>query len=453
MRATLPLSLLLVSSSFAYGQADHDHTLGVRHTGEEYDPWKGIDQDGRIPKVQLPDGTVNPDRWRYVPEGRIKPGNPLERFLLSTFITPIILFEQDIGGGGGLAYTDIDFRNQRRQEFLGMFLTYTSEGQQRYEALWRRWLHHNDVPGANGGVMTEERSFLRATASYERTLTRRFFGLGPETDEDMETSYTDEFGFAEVGAQLSWPQPGDDLIAFGNLRLEHRNLSRGRVSDIPSTDDVYPGLFAQGDGRDSVWLEFGIAYDTRDSQHAPYHGWRAGAQVDWIVSQTDLDPGAVITLDASWVTPVGGIFHDGGDEDEEHPPTDTIAIGALFKTSEGDVPFYNLPSLGGRDTLRGFIGNRWTGDSAWHLAAEYRMWFIPRGFPLFGHVRVERMGLAFFAECGAVASDPGKFDDATIQTSVGTSLRVSLERQAQFRFDFGFSDEDFNFVIAYGYSF
>ena len=37
-----------------------------------------------------------------------------------------------MGIGGGLALTDIDFRAQRRREFLGAFVTQTSEGQERY---------------------------------------------------------------------------------------------------------------------------------------------------------------------------------------------------------------------------------------------------------------------------------------------------------------------------------
>ncbi|HXV36148.1 MAG TPA: hypothetical protein VEC18_03300, partial [Myxococcota bacterium] len=47
----------------------------AQHTEAEFDPWRGIDEDGRIPKVDLPDDLPNPDRWRYIPEGRLKPGN------------------------------------------------------------------------------------------------------------------------------------------------------------------------------------------------------------------------------------------------------------------------------------------------------------------------------------------------------------------------------------------
>ncbi|MGH7322020.1 MAG: hypothetical protein ACRELA_20680, partial [Candidatus Rokuibacteriota bacterium] len=96
-----------------------------------HDPFQGMDPTGRIPKVTLPADLPEPDRWRYLPEGRIKPGNVFQRLLVSSFIAPQFFFESDIGAGGGLSLTDIDFRNQRRREFLGVFLTYTTEGQQK----------------------------------------------------------------------------------------------------------------------------------------------------------------------------------------------------------------------------------------------------------------------------------------------------------------------------------
>src|SRR5437763_4559332 len=119
-----------------------------------------MERSRRIAKVPLPEVVPIAERWRYLPEGRIMPGNIFQRFLVSSFIAPQFFFEQDIGAGGGIALTDIDFRTQRRQEFLGAFLSYTTEGQQKYRAIWRRWLHHRDLP--TGGVIVEERSRIDA---------------------------------------------------------------------------------------------------------------------------------------------------------------------------------------------------------------------------------------------------------------------------------------------------
>src|SRR5262249_5462941 len=138
---------------------------------------------------------------------------------------------------------------------------------------------------------------------------------------------------------------------------------------------------------------------------------------------------------------------------EENPPTDTIALGLQLATTVGDLPFYDLPSLGGSTTLRGYIANRFTDNSAWHAVAEYRFWVIPRGFRLTRTIRVERVGLALFGEAGTVAPSLGDLPTAKIHTSYGFGIRISLERIALFRADLGFSDEGTNLSVGFGLSF
>jgi hypothetical protein len=437
---------LVVPAPAAAQRVDRD-----RDVRPPYDPLLGMDESGRIPKVPLPEDLPEPARWRYIPEGRIMPGNIFQRLFVSSFVSPQIFFREDVGLGGGIAITDIDFREQRRREFLGAFLTYTTEGQERYRLIWRRWLHHREIP--EGGVAVEERSFLSGSGGYQRTLTRRFFGLGPDTPESAESSYTDEVVDAGLRADLALPGPGGDWIATGGLRGEHHNLARGHVSGVPSTDDAFPQLFDDADGLSSLYVSAGLRYDTRDSQHQPYTGWRLGIVAESAPWQSDGSLGAVLTGFGNVVFRVPPIFHSGGDALEENPPTDTIALGFHVDTTVGDLPFYDLPSLGGASTLRGYIGNRFTDDSAWHAVAEYRFWVISRGFRLTRAIRIERIGLAFFGELGTVAPSLEDLPSAKVHASYGVGLRVSLERVAMFRTDVGFSDEGTNVTVAFGLSF
>ncbi len=85
-------------------------TMGV--TGQGKTSPRGMDQNGRIPKVPIPIELKHPERWRYFPEGRLLKGNMLDRFLVSSFFAPTVFHGEDVGTGGGI--TDIDFRNQRR---------------------------------------------------------------------------------------------------------------------------------------------------------------------------------------------------------------------------------------------------------------------------------------------------------------------------------------------------
>jgi hypothetical protein len=386
------------------------------------------------------------------------PGTVFERFLGTSFIAPLVFFQQDIGVGGGLSLTDIDFREQRRREFLGALLSYTSEGQQSYHVLWRRWLYHEDLPG--GGVVQEERSFLGITGGYQKTLTRRFFGLGPDTRPSAESSYTDEVLDLDLRGDVALPRAGSDWVLTLGLRGAHHALAPGRVSGVPTTDRAFPDLFGAGDGVSSVGLVAGLRYDTRDSQAQPYSGWRAGVLVDAAPWQSTGEAGAVLTGYANVAIPVPPLFHSGGDPDEENPPTDVLALGGAVETTLGTVPFYNLPSLGGPATLRGYIANRFTDDSAWNAVAEYRFWVLPRGFWLLPPgvwdrriIRVERLGLALFAEAGTVAARLDDLPSARVHTDYGIGVLVAFERTALFRADFGFSGEGLNFTLAYGLSF
>ena len=294
---------------------------------EEFDPFEGIDADGRIPRVPRPAEIERPDRWRYIPEGRIKPGNVFQRFLVSSFIAPFVAQDEDVGTRFGIAITDIDFRRQRRQEFAGVFLSYSTRGEQSYSLIWQRWLHH--LENEAGGVFQEERSRVRLKMGYDKALTLRFFGFGPDTRERNETSYTDEFFEIDAGMEIAWPGPGDDLILAGGLRGEFHQLASGKVKSVPSMNDPlfgFPAAFAAADPSNLGWMYWGVRYDTRDSQANPYRGWMIGSLLEGAVLQNGGNVGFRYSSFGRWIQPLPGLFHRGAVGDEEHPPTDTLAL-------------------------------------------------------------------------------------------------------------------------------
>ena len=410
-----------------------------------------LQSDGRILSYPRPDNLNHPSRWRYFPPERIVEGNVFKRFLISSFISPILFRDSDVGTGGGIALTDIDFREQRRQEFAGIFLSYTTEGQQNYSFVWRRWLERLELP--NGGVLQEERSHFTLRGGYRRTLTRRFFGFGDETQEEDESSYTDETFFIAAHLQRSIPEPGDNLVLDGGVRLETHRLFGGQVSGVPDTKVAFSEDFADADTRDLLWLNFGVRWDTRDSQVNPYRGWALGSNMSQAVLQNGGGFGGVYGAFATVVLPVPALAYAAKFSGEENPPTDTLALIAEVQTSEGELPFFARPSLGGSDRQRGYIGNRWTGDSLWFAAAEHRIWLLPRGFRIDERIRIERVGVATFYELGSVASSLGDLAPASVKQSYGLGLRFTLERSAPFRVDLGFSEEDVNLSFRFGLSF
>ncbi|HXV35733.1 MAG TPA: BamA/TamA family outer membrane protein, partial [Myxococcota bacterium] len=171
--------------------------------------------------------------------------------------------------------------------------------------------------------------------------------------------------------------------------------------------------------------------------------------------QTGGDVGATFEAHAIKIFPLPPLFHAGGDALEENPPTDTLALQLLTSTTAGDLPFYSLPTLGGSDTLRGFIAGRFYDRSMWHASAEYRFWLLTRGFPIpfTKHLRVERVGLALFGDTGSVANDWPDLFESRVWASAGVGFRITLERDAPFRVDIGFSKEGFEVSAGFGLSF
>jgi len=455
----MALLLLIVRTALVLGVAsiavaeDSEPQPSTPEVESVYDPYRGMDKDGRIPEVDKASLVDHPERWRYIPEGRIKPGNYFQRFLVSSFAIPLFFHNADVGTGVGVALTDIDFRQQRRREFLGGFFSYTTEGQQSYVLRWRRWLKHMEVP--DGGVLQEERSYLSAGGGYRKTLTRRFFGIGPATNEDDETSYTDEVGFLDLGLSHSLPGALDDFVWELGLRGEGHWLDHGRVDGQPSMENVpdFAFLFDESEQVALGWLGAGLRYDTRDSQRNAYSGTAVGGSIDAALAQTDGDVGATYFIFADQVFTVWSLFHDGGTKDEENPPTDTLAFHFESRLSSGDLPFFARPTLGGSEIQRGYIEGRWRDDAVWTAATEYRFWLLPRGFTVWRHIRVERLGAAVFYEIGGVGENGSALFHESLIQSYGVSARVTVERAALFRADFGFSDEGFNFSAGFGLSF
>ncbi|MGK0157567.1 MAG: hypothetical protein ACI9SE_004548 [Neolewinella sp.] len=416
----------------------------------QYDPFQGMDESGRIPKPQFPADLKRPERWRYTPPARIKPGGILDRFWVSSFVTPIIFREEDIGFGGGLALTDIDFRNQNFTEFANIVTTYSAEGQQNFRINWSKWLNHRTMPG--GGIIREERGRLYAGGGYSKTLTRRFFGFGSRSVGGDETSYTEELTEVGFGVRMPLPDPDSDWLARVDVEFQHHSLSAGRVTNVRSTDGPFATAFQDGDGVNQIWVTGRFGWDSRDSLAQAYRGKRLGVSFA-NAFQSAGEWGSVITLDGQHVFPIPPLFHRGAVGREENPPTDVLALGFFIQDTVGELPFYSLPTLGGGRTLRGYIQNRFTDRAAAHFSVEYRINLIERGYAFTDTIRFERIGLALFYDAGTVASDIDQLDDGRFLDSYGVGLRLAFSREAVFRVDVGYGEEGSNLTIAFGNAF
>ncbi len=416
----------------------------------------GMEQDGRIPLGVRPDNLTNPDRWRYVPENRLLGGPPWQRLFVSAFPIPLVSFDEATGAGLGVGFVDIEPADNRRTWALGGFALRTSGGLETYRGFvsWR--LAHSEVPG---GVIYEERSNLTVAAGYERNPVRRFFGIGADTAASDETSYTDEVGDVSALWRRGLPAPDGDVTTSLTARFSHRNLAEGIQSGVPSTDTLYPELTTAADGIDALWVGGGVRWDVRDSEASPYRGGTVALDVAASPVATDERTGGIATFSGVFVQAIPAPFHDSGAGDlvtrgrEENPPTDTLAFGAQVNAAWGDLPYPDLPSLGGKETLRGYLADRFTDQASWHASAEWRLWVLPRGVRVSDNVYIQRLGLAPFVDVGSVAESLADLPDATIRHSVGLGLRMMWERDLLFRLDIARSPDQVGVNFDFGYSF
>lgn len=126
-----------------------------------------------------------------------------------------------------------------------------------------------------------------------------------------------------------------------------------------------------------------------------------------------------------------------------------VVTRAFIQHSEGDVPFFELPSLGGEETVRGYPKNRFLGNTALTYNLELRTWLLE-----FPKVNM-RIGGQLFVDGGRV------FDTYTVgetfennKIAYGFGGALSLFNPDFFlRGDLGFSDETTRLFINVGYAF
>ena len=201
------------------------------------------------------------------------------------------------------------------------------------------------------GAWTQE-----LTVRFQRDPFARFFGIGPDTSEDAETSYT------AVRALIA-ERAGVNLAEHVNLALtlgaEHDGVDAIGVKGLPLAPEVFPDtpgmagatLLAQG---------IDLRYDSRPNNGLTDHGVRIDAWVAYVEGvenspsflRTGVEASA-LWRELDWL---------GG-----------AARGYWNRVGSGEAPFYQQSSLGGPFLLRGFAGGRFVDRQAWTAELEQRI--------------------------------------------------------------------------------
>jgi hypothetical protein len=244
-------------------------------------------------------------------------------------------------------------------------------------------------------------SYLQFFGEYTENNRRRFFLGGNASDPDLDEAqfYNRRLDTrALMGYQLAPRVSGETQLQYEHIRTR------------PSDEDPVLGQRIVGQPGlgvvDLATVQTEVAGDftrttVRNTAHRRYAGTVLIGRVGYSQSLTD-DQFRYATLvgEVQQYLPLPGL-----------PPSRRLALRARVEKVEplfdGDaIPFYNLPGLGGQESLRGFLFDRFVNDGTLLLNAEYRypIWdtfdavvFVDAGqsFNGFGDVAADRFQFSY----------------------------------------------------------
>jgi outer membrane protein assembly factor BamA len=234
-----------------------------------------------------------------------------------------------------------------------------------------------------------------------------FFGLGSDSREEDEESYTAQV----IGTDLSvrrewWPH----LYAGIRYKFENAKLTEMEEGGVLATDGLPAPVVGTTSGA-------GITanHDTRDNIFFPTRGHYYGGAATFYGTALGSDfTYNKYTLDIRHYIPLCG--------------THIAAVQAMGNFMEGQPHFRNYSVIGGENQLRGYNSARYRDRQSTYAQAEYR-------FPIW-----KRLRGAVFGGAGDVADAIDDFAPGKFKHAIGGGLRFLAipKEKIYIRLDFGF---------------
>lgn len=284
---------------------------------------------------------------------------------------------------------------------------------------------YRDVPGR------PRRSTLEIQAVARRSLFYRYFGQGPDTTKQGESTYTRALALLSARGGLNLVRRLNVGVR-GGVRWDQPQ--RGGVSGLPKTQLVYPG--APGlDGAALATAELSVRFDTRLQGDYGDAGLASElhAARDFGLARTDSFWRLTWHTRALW------------------RETSFLTGAARVYWTEAFVdtnvtPFYYQSSLGGDTLFRGFTEDRFIDRAAWEAEFEQRFRLFQTSW--FGVVTDWRVDP--FVAVGQVFSDYRNIV-SRVQTAGGLGFRAFVRPNIIGRADVAYSTDGFRAYVLMGY--
>ena len=262
----------------------------------------------------------------------------------------------------------------------------------------------------------DERYLSRGDVSYAK-FPDKFWGVGPDTPDSNEESYTPKTFFAFLSLQ--------NQVAQGfnvGVRYEFSSI---RITETEPGGLLDAGFIAGSDGGILSGAGVFINWDTRDNIMYPARGSYHTLSVSLFGSALGSDYDfAKYVVDIRYYIPLGRPF--------------VLAVQGLLNASSGIVPFQSMAMLGGQNVLRGYYQGRYRDLNGIVAQAELRAHLF------------WRVGAVVFAGAGNVANRLNNFDWEFIRHSTGFGLRYTFDKgeHLNLRLDVGFGEDSTGMYIT-----
>jgi len=308
--------------------------------------------------------------------------------------------------------------------------------------------------------LLEGQAFLRAFANFEQDSTERFFGFGNNSKQDDEANYTSRNleGWVEPGY---WIVP--TVYVSYRVRVRRFSTSAGQVSGVPFLTSCGPmatGSFCNPTNpakrqmiRQTNTFDRGrfpghyfsnrleVGYDTRDSIDLPSQG--ALSKLYFELADRALGSSTSYNkfgFDARGYVPLRG---------ERKNPIIALRGTLDYVTGPRDTPFWERNTIGGRRSLRGYGGDRFTGFNRSIGSVELRTNVYQRR--LFG-VKAE-LELTPFVDTGQVWKGVTESPVDSLHWNYGLGFRFIVRPQILAFVDLGEGNEGLKVFTGIDYPF
>ena len=285
---------------------------------------------------------------------------------------------------------------------------------------------------------TDIRSRIRVEGI--RIQSAAWFGIGNET-RFSRSAYDDNFYFYEDRRFRVEYWGRKEILELGEQGQLDAHFIGLASYTLPGARSAST-LFAQSEipGSEGGWVNqvgFGLIFDSRGSEFDPDSGIRAETNIRF--------SGRLTGSHYAFTTYLADLRH------YISPIRNVVLAQRLeLRHATGETPFWELPLLGNEMGLRGYVNNRFRGETSIVHNAEIRSW-------LFSLLDDQvRLGAQLFVDSGRVFAGDDSLSDLPggLKHTIGFGGAFSvLNPDFIFRGDLAFSEDIYRIYLGIGYSF